>query len=213
MADLKRNRVRAVRARLRRLYALVRDAERTRARSHAKIRRHRKLPRIPKRLATPFTQGAFRLESDASARLMALRERITAEERALTDLMRAPETEVDIEVLREDALAAIDEARAAIQKRRNFSEFAKKSDAKVMGVLSELAMPANDDTIDRALARVHDAVFIYGTMMGKDFRLSSLARYENIMLLYATAETRDASSLERDLARADHLLARLEEAI
>lgn len=213
MIDLKRIRIQAVRARLRRLYALVREAERTRSRSHAKIRRHRKRSRIPKRLAAPFLQGAFRLESGASARLMALRERITAEERMLTDLMRAPGTEADVETLREDALAAIDEARAAIQKRRSFSEFAKKSDAKVMGVLSELAMPANDDTIDRALARVHDAVFICGTMMGKDFRLSSLARYENIMLLYATAETRDASSLERDLARADHLLARLQEAI
>lgn len=213
MIDLKRIRIQAVRARLRRLYALVRDAERTRARSHAKIRRHRKLPRIPKRLAAPFTQGAFRLESDASARLMVLRERITAEERALTDLMRAPETEVDIEVLREDALAAIDEARTRIQKRLTFSDVAGKTENKVLGAISEMAIPSRDESIDRALARVHDAVLIYGTMMGKDFRLSSLARYENIMLLYATAETRDASSLERDLARADHLLARLQEAI
>lgn len=213
MADLKRTRVRAVRARLRRLYALVRDAERTRARSHAKICRHRKLPRIPKRLATPFTQGAFRLENDASARLMALRERITAEERALTDLMRAPETEVDIEVLREDALAAIDEARAAIQKRRAFSEFAVKSESKVLGAISEMAIPSRDESIDRALARVHDTVFAYGAITGKEIRLAPLARYENMMLLYATAEMRDPATLERDLARADHLLARLQEAI
>lgn len=211
--NLKRIRIQAVRARLRRLYALVREADRTRSRSHAKIRRHRKRSRIPKRLAAPFTHGAVRLESDASARLMALRERITAEERALSDLMRAPGTESSIEFLRVEARATIDEARTSIRKRRAFSDFAVKSENKVLGAISEMAIPSRDESIDRALARVHDAVFIYGEAAGKDFRLESLARYENMMLLYATAEMRDVTALERDLARADHLLARLQEAI
>lgn len=211
--NLKRIRIQAVRARLRRLYALVREAERTRSRSHAKIRRHRKRSRIPKKIATPFTHGAVRLESDASARLMALRERITAEERALSDLMRAPEEDASIEFLRVDALAAIDEARTRIQKRLTFSDVAGKTENKVLGAISEMAIPSRDESIDRALARVHDTVFAYGAMTGKDFRLAPLARYENIMLLYATAEMRDVAALERDLARADHLLARLQETI
>lgn len=210
--NLKRIRIQAVRARLRRLYALVREAERTRSRSHAKIRRHRKRSRIPKKIATPFTHGAVRLESDASARLMALRERITAEERALSDLMRAPEEDASIEFLCVDALAAIDEARTRIQKRLTFSDVAGKTENKVLGAISEMAIPSRDESIDRALARVHDTVFAYGAMTGKE-RLAPLARYENIMLLYATAEMRDVTALERDLARADHLLARLQETI
>lgn len=211
--NLKRIRIQAVRARLRRLYALVREAERTRSRSHAKIRRHRKRSRIPKRLATLFTHGAVRLESDASARLMALRERITAEERALSDLMRAPEEDASVEFLRVDALAAIDEARTRIQKRLTFSDVAGKTENKVLGAISEMAIPSRDESIDRALVRVHDTVFAYGAMIGKEIRLAPLARYENIMLLYATAEMRDVTALERDLARADHLLARLQETI
>ena len=211
--NLKRIQIQAVRARLGRLYALVREAERTRSRSHAKIRRQRKRSRIPKRLAAPFAHGAVRLESDASARLMALRERITAEERALSDLMRAPEEDASIEFLRVDALAAIDEARARIRKRHAFSGFADKTENKMLAAISEMAIPSRDESIDRALARVHDTVFAYGAMTGKDFRLAPLARYENIMLLYATAEMRDVAALERDLARADHLLARVRETL
>ena len=127
--------------------------------------------------------------------------------------MRAPEEDASIEFLRVDALAAIDEARTRIQKRLTFSDVAGKTENKALGAISEMAIPSRDESIDRALARVHDTVFVYGAMTGKDFRLAPLARYENIMLLYATAEMRDVAALERDLARADHLLARLQETI
>lgn len=211
--NLKRIQIQAVRARLRRLYALVRDAERTRSRSHWKLVRHRHASYLLRQLTTPLTHGAVRLESDASARLMALRERITAEERALSELMRALGAEADIEILRENALAAIDEARTCLRKKRTFSDVAKKTDTNVLGVISAMTMPVADETIDRALASAHDAVFIHDAVTGQKDRLSSLTHYENMMLLYATATMRDPSALERDLARADHILERLRESI
>lgn len=210
MNAIKRAQVQAIHARLSRLYKRVQDAERIRKKAHRKLTGHRDLPPLAKKLTSPFIYGAKRLNADTRTRIMALRKRITEEELALREFLRAPAEDWDEDFLYVRACEAIRDARALFCRKRIFLEAKEKTSSKILHALFNRQIVSMDQEIDTAIANVHDAVWVYSKIAKKNIRLASCSRYENMMLLYQTSEYQDPTSLLRDLFIVDKEFDRLE---